>query len=191
MKRLPLVFVLVLSCSAAVATPAWAWYAPEPHTAYIDVTGAPGEWDEWAGPDHPLDVIVHEKDPIPCGWEVVVRTTWLDGESGARLAPLVFDYTAAFKRANGPWGFRLLSPARALLCWSPPYQTEPSADPRLWARDWCVRLGQLPRGGYSGWVKESVASVFPTWIDETGAVLDAPVWRDAHVITSKHTFCVM
>lgn len=190
MKRLSILTLLALVCLAAVAAPASAWYAPEEHTAYIDIAGTPTGWIEWAGPGDPSGVIVHQDDPIPYDWEVVVVTTWRDAESGARLAPLVFDYTAAFKRSQGPWGFRILNQERAQRCWSPAYQCDPALEPQVWARDWCVRLGQLPRGGYTGWIKECVPSAFPTWMDQTGAVLAAPVWLDARVCTYKHTFAV-
>lgn len=190
MKGLLIVIVVVAAWAAAFAAPAGAWQAPAQRTAYIDVAGAPAGWVEWAGPDDPLGTIVHGKDAIPHDWEVVVVASRLDGEPGARLAPLVFCYTAAFKRNHGPWGYRLLSHERALKCWGAAYQADPATESRVWARDWCVRLGQLPRGGYTGYVKACVSSPFPTWMDENGTVLDEPVWRDAYVRTYKHTFAV-
>jgi hypothetical protein len=190
MKGLLIVILVVVAWPAALAAPAAAWYAPAERTAYIDLTGGPTGWIEWAGRDDPSGMIVHKKDPIPHDWEVVVATCRLDAEPGVRLAPLVFCYTAAFKRTHGPWGFRLLSPERALKCWSPAYQRDPATAPRVWARDWSVRLGQLPSGGYTGWIKACVSSAFPTWMDENGTILDEPVWCDASVRTYKHTFAV-
>jgi hypothetical protein len=188
MKRLLLMLVLVLLLMVLVVAPALAWYAPKPHTAYVSPFDKTG-WAEWAGPSDPLNVIAHT-GAIPHGWEVVVSLTWLDSQTGARLAPIVLQHTFSFSKVNGAWSKKALSPQRAVRFWSPAYEWDAVGAPGLYGSDWWVPLGKLAKGTYKGWFKEQIVSEYPTWVDENGTILTDPIWNPASSARLQRTFTV-
>ena len=62
--------------------------------------------------------------------------------------------------------------------------------PGAWADDWWVPLGKLAKGTYSGWVREQVVSDYPTWMDESGAIVTDPIWLPKYNTRWAHTFTV-
>lgn len=188
MRRFLLILVLVLVVTAVVAGPASAWYAPKAHTAYVTIFLKTG-WDEWAGPSDPLNMISHT-GAIPHGWKVVMKMSWADSETGARLAPLLFDRTLAFSKVKGSWSLKVLKPQKAVRFWSPAYEYDAATRPGVWARDWWVPLGRLAKGRYKGWVREQVVSEFPMWLDDNWNVLSDPVWSPAYTTTFSRSFRV-
>lgn len=190
MNRLSILVVLVLLGAAVLCAPAAAWYAPQTNTAYIDVAGPSTGWWEWGGPDHPTTKIKHPTDPIPAGWNVVLAKTWLDAETGAKIAPLAFRDTYSFKRTGGGWKMAAVNPAKTVKYWSPAYQFDAAAYPQEWACDWWVPFGKLAKGTYTGWERDMIPSPLPAWLDDQGNVLAQPTWVQPFDNTYKYTFTV-
>ena len=188
MKRLLLVLVLCLLALGVVAAPALAYYAPKAHTAYVSIFDKSG-WGEWAGPSDPGKMIVHT-GPIPHDWNVVVRSTWLDSETCARLAPIVFQRTFSFSKVNGTLSEKVLNSQRAVRFWSPVYVFDAVNYPGGYARDWWLPMGKLAKGEYRGWVKEQVVSDYPTCMDPDGAIVTDPIWSAKYTHKFPRTFAV-
>lgn len=188
MKRLALLLPLIGIILVASASPAWAYYAPKQNTAYIYI-GTSNGWAQWAGPSDPLSVIKHT-DAIPHGWPVVVSYTWVDGEIGARLAPAVLRETLSFRKQGGGWTFAVTDPAKTVKYWSPEYQWDATKYPGIWAMDWCVPLGKLKPGSYSGWTRDQALGPVPSWLDAGGNLVTTVTWLKPWDNLYKHTFKV-
>lgn len=188
MRRLLLLLVVTMLALGVVAGPAAAWYAPKAHTAYVSPFDKSG-WAEWAGPSDPLNAIPRT-GRIPHGWNVVISLTWMDSETGAKLAPIVFDHTFKFSNASGTWSKKALSPWRTVRFWSPAYAWDSVGSPGFFASDWWVPLGKLARGTYKGWVRETVVSAYPTWVDDQGALVADPIWSPGYSVKWARSFKV-
>jgi hypothetical protein len=189
MKRLAVLIALVAAVLALWCAPAWAgWYAPQPGTAYIDVLHPDSGWWEWTAAQ-PDKKVVHATDPIPGGWPVTLTMTWVDTQTGARLAPLGVRDTLSFKATKGKWKLAQLDPLKTVKYWSPPYQPA-AAYPDEWGCDWWYPLGKLAKGSYSGWVRDMTPSAMPGWLGDDGKAMAQPVWTPAWDTTYRYTFSV-
>jgi hypothetical protein len=187
MKRLLLLSVFVVVVLGVAAAPALAWYNPKLNTAYV--TTFTSGWDQWNGPSDPLNA-THHTGAIPHGWSVVLGMTWGDSETGAKLAPIEFLHTFSLHKVNGTWSRKITDPVRTVRFWSPAYEWDSVGSPGIWASDWWVPLGKLAKGTYKGWAREQVLSTFPTWTDDTGALVTDPIWLPAYNTKWSHTFRV-
>jgi hypothetical protein len=186
MKRLLLLLALVVLALGVTAAPALAWSHIHIHTAYISAYAA--GWDEWNGPTDPLG-LTHHTGAIPHTWPVVLGLTWLDSQTGARLAPVEMLHTFSLHKVNGTWSKKVLNPVRAVRFWDSVYEWDAVRYPGVWAVDWWVPLGKLTKGTYKGWVREQVLSSYPTWLGDSGLVTD-PIWSPAYNTKWSHTFKV-
>jgi hypothetical protein len=188
MKRLLLLSALSLLALGVAAGPALAWYHMEPKTAYITTFQAKG-WDEWAGPTDPLNGIHHD-GAVPHGWKVALGWTWLDSQTGARLAPAEFLNTFSFAKKGGSWSKEIGDPAKAARFWSPLYEWDAATMPGVYGEDWYVSFGKLAKGTYTGWSKTITLAPYPTWVDDNGKILSEPVWVPKETTRVAHTFTV-
>lgn len=176
MKRLLLLVFIAVLALGAFAAPAWAWYAPQEKTAYIDGF-TPVGWVQWKA-DDPYNVTFRD-DPIPRGWPVFAATTWYDfNRPAVTMAPLWVFNSFAFSREGGCATKSVLGCAGVRL-WSPVYAMG-EQQPGAFARDWWVPIGRagsksLPSGHYTGWFREVVPRAIPTWTDDEGNELEHPV----------------
>ena len=188
MKRLLLVLVLCLLALGVVAAPALAYYAPKAHTAYVKPFQKSG-WNEWAGPGDALTMIAHT-GAIPHGWNIVMGYTWLDSETGAKLAPIVFQNTFSFSQVKGTWSKKVLKSQQAVRFWSPAYSWGAASLPGAYGSDWWVPLGRLAKGTYKGWVKQQVVSAYPAWMEPNGSIVTDPIWSAAYSVNWPRSFTV-
>ena len=120
----------------------------------------------------------------------MLTVTWLDSETGARLAPIVFQHTFSFSKVRGTWSKAVLKSQNAVRFWSPAYAWDATNYPGVYGRDWWVPLGKPAKGTYKGWVREQVVSEFPTWMDDNGNILADPVWSPASNVKYSRSFAV-
>jgi hypothetical protein len=187
MKRLLILLVLVLLALGVIAAPASAWSHIQPHTAYITPFSA--GWDSWNGPSDPLG-LTHHTGAIPHDWKIVVGLTWMDNQTGARLAPVELLHTFSFHKVNGTWSKSVTDPVRAVRFWDKAYEWDAVGSPGVWAIDWWVPLHKLAPGTYKGWVRERAISEYPTWMNDSGAIVTAPIWLPAFNTKWTRTYTV-
>jgi hypothetical protein len=188
MKRLLLLLALVVVVLGLIAAPAYAFYAPQHETAYIDAYFQPRGWVELVGPDYRL--VVHVGAPIPRDWPVVVAISWLDARPGAEQIPAHEHDLFTFTRTTGGPKYSVDTLAESRKYWSPIYLWDPVNLPGIYARDWWVPLGTLPPGTYTGAYHTWADEPFPTWTDEDLNLLEAPVLYPVWDVTVPHTFRV-
>ncbi len=187
MRRLLLLSVLVLLGLGVAAAPALGWSHIQLNTAYI--TAYTGGWDTWNGPTDPYGT-THHTGAIPHTMKIVVGMTWMDSQTGAKLAPVAMLHSFAFHKVNGTWSKQATNPLRAVRFWDTAYVWDSVKYPGVWAIDWWVPLGKLAPGTYKGWVREQVISQFPTWMDNSGAIVTDPIWIAPYSVRYAHSYKV-